>query len=142
MSNLSKTLHFFSIALLRFCLRKKAFKTLNFQTFLPLKEPLVATYSETCTLTSRKCVFEPGISISNSSEKIQFLWSHSSVFDLQKPPKNLNFQVFLSLKDRFVASFNERHAPTSRKNVPVPEQEFQINQRYFNVFGHIAPFLP
>ena len=102
----------------------------------------MVAFSETCTFTSRKFVFEPGIRISNSLEKIQFLWSHSSVFDLQKPPKNLNFQVFLPLKDRFVASFNERHAPTSRKTVPVPEQEFQINQRYFNVFGHIAPFLP
>ena len=63
---------------------KKALKMLNFQTFLPLKELSVATFSETCALTSRKCAFEPGISIPNFLEKLQFFWLHSSVFDLEK----------------------------------------------------------
>ena len=58
----------FSVAVLRFCFRKKA---LNFQTFLPLKEPSVAAFCETCALTSRKCAFEPGISIPNLLEKLQ-----------------------------------------------------------------------
>ena len=53
---------------------------LNFWIFLPLKELLVATFGETCPLTSKKCVFEQGISIPNVLEKIQFFWSHSSVF--------------------------------------------------------------
>ena len=62
----------FLFALLHFCFGKKALKMLNFQTFLPLKEPLVATFCETCALTSRKCAFEPGISIPNLLEKLQF----------------------------------------------------------------------
>ena len=78
---------------------------------------LVAIFSETCALTSRKCVFEPGISIPNLLEKVQIFLSHSSVFALGKYPENLNFHSFLSLKDRLVASFNERHVHTSRKNV-------------------------
>ena len=45
---------------------------LNFWIFLPLKELLVATFGETCALTSKKCVFEQGISIPNVLEKIQF----------------------------------------------------------------------
>ena len=62
----------FSVVLLPFCFRKKALKMLNFQTFLPLKELLVATFCETCALTSRKCAFEQGISIPNLPEKLQF----------------------------------------------------------------------
>ena len=45
---------------------------------------LVAIFSETRALTSRKCVFEPGISIPNLLEKVQIFLSHSSVFALGK----------------------------------------------------------
>ena len=78
---------------------------LNFGFFLSLKEPLMATFSEKCSLTSRKYGFEPRVSIRNLSRKLQIfmvtekaekvmdilkfseehksLWSHSSVFALQ-----------------------------------------------------------
>ena len=48
----------FLVALLHFCFRKKALKALSFWIFLSQKEPLEATFSETCALTSRKYVAE------------------------------------------------------------------------------------
>ena len=57
---------------------------LNFQTFLPIKETLVATSSETCAPTSIKYVPEKGILMPNLSESNQYFWPHSSIFDLQK----------------------------------------------------------
>ena len=107
----------FLVALLHFCFRKKALKVLNFQTFLSKKETFAATFSETCALFFRKDISEPGISIPNLLEKLQFFWSHSSIFALEKYPEYLNFNSFLPLRDALVASFNKRHAPTSRKYV-------------------------
>ena len=46
--------------------------------------PLVATFSETSAPTSRKYVAEKGIVVPNLSEKLQFLWLHSSVFSVEK----------------------------------------------------------
>ena len=57
---------------------------LNFRSFLKSKHPFVATFEETCALTSRKYVFEPGKSITNSAENFRIFWSHSSVFTLVK----------------------------------------------------------
>ena len=48
----------FLVALLHFCFRKKALKALSFWIFLSQKEPLEATFSETCALTSRNYVAE------------------------------------------------------------------------------------
>ena len=45
------------LVLLRFCFRKKALKVLTFWILLPLKEPLVATFSKTRALMSRKKYF-------------------------------------------------------------------------------------
>ena len=98
---------------LLFCL-KKAIKILNFQISLPLKDPLVATVSETCPLTSRKYVFEPAISSQSLLEKSRFFWSHLLFLALEKYPESLNFYIFLHPKDTLVATFNERRAPTSR----------------------------
>ena len=98
---------------LLFCL-KKAIKILNFQISLPLKDPLVATVSETCPLTSRKYVFEPGISSQSLLEKSRFFWSHLLFLALEKYSESLNFYIFLHPKDTLVATFNERRAPTSR----------------------------
>ena len=39
-------------------------------------------------------------------------WSHSSIFDFEKQPKNLNFQTFLPLRDPLEATFKEIRAPT------------------------------
>ena len=87
--------------------------------------------------TSRKYVAEQGIVTPNLSGKLQFSWSHSSIFPLEKQLKNLNFHnlftsktpfggyfqgsvythfhKILSLKCPLVATFNETYAPTSRK---------------------------
>ena len=60
--------------------------------FFPLTDPSVASFSEKHAPTSRKYVFEEGIVIPNLSKTFQTFWSHSSVFSLEKQPKNLNFQ--------------------------------------------------
>ena len=52
-SNLLKTLQVFLVALIRILLLKSSLKMLNFQSFLPLKELLLATFSEACALNSR-----------------------------------------------------------------------------------------
>ena len=49
--------------------------------------------------------------------KFQTFWSHSSAFPLEKQPRNINFQSFLSLIDPLLATFNETRASTSRKYV-------------------------
>ena len=74
----------FLVALIRFCFRKKDLKVLNFRIVLSQKEPLVATLSETRARFSRKYVSVQGMSIPNLLEKLQFFWSHSSVFALEK----------------------------------------------------------
>ena len=65
--------------------------------FLPLIDHLVATFNETRAPTSKKYVSEQGIVMPNWSETFQTCWSYSSVFDLEKQPKNLNFQSFFYL---------------------------------------------
>ena len=42
---------------------------------------------------------------------------HSSVFGLEKQPNNLNIHNVFLLREPSVATFNEMHAPTSRKYV-------------------------
>ena len=57
----------------------------------------MATFSETFAVTSKKYVSEPGMSILNFSEKLQFFWSHSSSFSLEKQTEKLNFHgLFIS----------------------------------------------
>ena len=80
-----------------FALQKQP-KTLNFQSFLPLKDPLVATFNETRALTSRNYVAEQGIVMSNWSKIFQTFWSHSSVLPLEKQLKHLNFHNFFISK--------------------------------------------
>ena len=58
---------------LHFCFRKKALKVLHFRIFLSQKAPM-----------SRKYVSEPGMTISNSLEKLQSFWSQSTVVTLEK----------------------------------------------------------
>ena len=57
-----------------------------------MKQALVTTFNETGAPTSRKYVAEQDIVMANSSKTFQTFWSHSSVFALEKQPKNLNFQ--------------------------------------------------
>ena len=56
---------------------------LIFEIRLLLKEPVVATFDETRALTTIKSVFVQDMSISKSTQKYKFVWSHSSVFVLE-----------------------------------------------------------
>ena len=67
----------------------------------------MATFSETCALTSRKYRSEPGIISKKLSGKRKFFWSHSSDFDL-------NFHSFSCLQDPLATIFNASCSPTSR----------------------------
>ena len=70
-------------ALLHFCSRKNASKMQNFQSFLPLKEPLVAVFNETHTLTFKKYVSKQVINVAKLWERHKLLWLHSFVFALE-----------------------------------------------------------
>ena len=54
------------------------------------------TFNETRAPTSRKHVSEKGIVMSNWSIRFQTFWLHSSVFPLDRQPKNLNFHSFFT----------------------------------------------
>ena len=85
-----------------FCLRKKRVKNLNFNSFFTSKKTLVATSNETGSPTSRKCVARQGIIIdAKPMADTLIFWSHSSVFALEKYPKNLNFQSFFTSERSF-----------------------------------------
>ena len=77
-AKLIKNISDFLVALLRFCLSRQN------KIFLPLIDPLVATFSETCVPTSRKYVAEQGMLMPNWSKIFQNFWSHSSLFALEK----------------------------------------------------------
>ena len=77
----------------------------------------MATFSETCAPTSKKCASQQGIVMPNWSKTFQTFWSHSSVLYLEKQPKNLNFTVFLPLRDPLLSTFNQTRAPTSKNYV-------------------------
>ena len=77
----------------------------------------MATVNETRPPTASKYVAEQGILMQNWSKTFQTFWLRSSVFALEKQPKNLDFQSFLPLGDPLVATFNETRAPASWKYV-------------------------
>ena len=59
--------------------------------FLTLIDPSVVTFNETRAPTSREDVAKQGIMMPNWSKVIQTFYSHSSVFALEKEPKNIFF---------------------------------------------------
>ena len=71
-------------------------KNLNFQTFLPLRDPLEATFKETRAPTSRKYIAEQGIVISSLLKTFQTFRSHPSILAIEKLQKNVNFQSFFT----------------------------------------------
>ena len=93
-AKLIKNILNFLVALLRFFFTKATYKSKFSPFFLPLINPLVVTFNKRCAPTSRKYVAEQGILRPNWSKKFQTLWLESSVFLLEKQPKNLNFQLF------------------------------------------------
>ena len=64
-------------------IQNNSLKMLIFEIRLPLKKPLLATFDETRTLTSRKSVVVQDMSIPKSIQKYKFLWPYSSVFVLE-----------------------------------------------------------
>ena len=104
MPNWSKTFQTFWSYSFIFPLPKQP-KNLNFQSFLPLIDTLVATVNETRAPTSRKHVSEKGIVNSSWSKTFQSFSSHSYVFPLKKEPKNLNFQSFFTSNRPFGGYF-------------------------------------
>ena len=86
----------------------------------------MATSSETCALTSRKYLAEQGMELPNLSEKPKFFLSHSSVFTLEKYPKNLNLGAFLPLKKLLEATlckvcpltFRKKYVAKPGKSIP------------------------
>ena len=84
---------------------------------MPLKEPSVATLSETGALTSRTNVAEKGMSITNFLETLTLLWPHSSVFALEKNLlKMLNFDGFFFSKKPFVGNFHLTFSKIFKRN--------------------------
>ena len=59
---------------------------------------LVTTFNVTLAPTSRRCVAEQCTVMPNWSKIFQSFWLDSSVFVLEKQPKNLNFQSFFNSK--------------------------------------------
>ena len=92
----SKTLQNFWLHSSVFALEKNL-KSVKFSDFLSQKEPLMVTFSETRASTSRKYVAEQGIMMSNLLQTLQSFWSHSSIFALEKYPKNAKFLDFFYL---------------------------------------------
>ena len=56
---------------------------LIFDVRLPLIEPLVVNFDETCSLTSRKSVVVEDMKIPKLTQIYKFLWLHSSVVTVE-----------------------------------------------------------
>ena len=74
----------------------------------------MATFHETRAPTSIKYAAEQDITMPNLSQSLQLFWSHSSVFALEKYPKNQNFRSIFASKKLSLAIFSEMCALTSR----------------------------
>ena len=77
----------------------------------------MAFFSVARAPTSKKYVYQSGIVMPNWLKTFPAFWSHSSVFALERQPKNLNFQGFFASNKPFVGYFQWRRARTSRKYV-------------------------
>ena len=93
------------VALLRFCFTKTTWKTKFSEFFLPLRNPLVDTFSEMCASSSRNWVAEQGIVMQNWSKTFQTFCSDSSIFTLGKQPEKLTFESFFTSKKSFGGYF-------------------------------------
>ena len=61
------------------------------RVFLPLGDSLLATFNEMGAPTSTKYVAEQCIMMPDGPKTFQGFWLHSSIFPLEKHPKNLKF---------------------------------------------------
>ena len=92
----------------------------------------MATFNEKRPPNSRKYVAEQGAIILNLSETLQSSWSHSTVFVLEKYPKNLNFQSFLPLEEALVATFNKKRV--SKQGVVTPDLSETLQSAWSHYF--------
>ena len=90
---------------------------LIFEIFLPVREPLVATFKETRAVTSPKDIVKHDMKIPKAWEKHKLLWYFSPVFARKIASKILTFAGFLPLKWQIVAAFSETSAVTSKKDI-------------------------
>ena len=107
---------FFSCTSL-FLLQKNTLKIWIFIVFFTSKIPFGGYFQwNACALFQKICSWIRYINA-------KFIRSKSIIsiallrFCFRIKPEYLNFYSILSLKDHLVASFNERHGPSSRKNV-------------------------
>ena len=78
----------------------------------------MATFKETCELTSRKDVSESGRSIPDLAGETSSFLVTFLLFGFRKTPVKSKFSEFLiPLRDVLVANFIEMHAPISKKYV-------------------------
>ena len=85
----------FYVTLLHFAIYRKTTKKPKFsEFFLPLIDPLVASFNEMRAPTSKENVAEQGILMPNCSKTSQTFKWHSSGLALEKQPKIVNFQSF------------------------------------------------
>ena len=85
------------VAFLRFCFTIITWKTKFSEFFLPLRNPLGASFNETRAPTSRRARAEQGIVMQNWSKIFQVFWSRSSVWSLQKKTWKAKVSEFFNL---------------------------------------------
>ena len=73
--------------------------------FLPLTDPLAATFNEAGASTSKTYVAEIGIMMPNLSKAFPIFCSHFSVFSSEKQHKYLNFQNVITSNRPFGGYF-------------------------------------
>ena len=103
------------VALLHFCFRKTTLKSKFSEFLFTSRRPFVAILKETCVPTSRKNLAEQGIVMSNWLNTFQTCWLHSSIFALEKQPKNVNFQSFFISRRPFDGYFDGAVMPNWSK---------------------------
>ena len=71
----------------------------------------------------------------------QTFWFHSSVFALEKQPKNLSFQSAFTFKISIGGYFQETRVPTSRKYVAEQGTAMPNRSKTFQTLGCTPPLL-
>ena len=128
-----KNTSIFLIALLRFCFRKITWKA-KFSEFFTSKKHFDVYFQWNACAYSWKYVVKQGKPTPNWSKVFQTFWSLSSVLVLEKQPKKLHFQIFLSLRNIVVASFKETRAPASWKYVVEKDKPIPNWSKIFETF--------
>ena len=77
---------------------------------------MVSTSKEKRAATPKKYLAEQR-TVPNWPKTFQTFRSHSSVFAIERLPKNLNFQSFFTFNRLYRDYFQERRAPTFRKYI-------------------------